>query len=340
MAAVVQSELEGLSAPLSDGGFGGRDIERSPDLFELQSMRIFGRDRNWEANAEDPVDREPDWAKVESKAIALLERSRDLRVLAHAAAATIRTQSWDRFLELITLPAQWLSGHWEEIYPKLDEDAVARQQALNLLSDRWAIVIPLRRKSLANGRPNARFSLRDVDVAQGAEAPDAGVVSPSLDDIQAAVRARKLGELQTLLARLGAAIAALQSVSTLMSERAEVAPNFDLLGKLLGRLVEFLKPLVPSVAGMTGDGSVAGLVEVNVASVAAAGVVRSRDDAAQILDVVAEYFRRTEPSSPVPLLLERARRMINQPFLEILADLVPDSVDDAKRAAGVREKKT
>jgi len=68
------------------------------------------------------------------------------------------------------------------------------------------------------------------------------------------------------------------------------------------------------------------------------GSVQSRDDAVRMLEALADYFRRTEPSSPVPLLLDRARRMINQSFLDILSDLVPTSVDDAKKAAGVHNQ--
>jgi type VI secretion system protein ImpA len=56
------------------------------------------------------------------------------------------------------------------------------------------------------------------------------------------------------------------------------------------------------------------------------------------LDAVAVYFRKNEPSSPVPLIVERAKRMVSMSFLEVLEDLAPDAVDQAKRAAGVRDR--
>jgi type VI secretion system protein ImpA len=80
---------------------------------------------------------------------------------------------------------------------------------------------------------------------------------------------------------------------------------------------------------------------VGAAATAGAGVpgaIRSREDASRALDAVAEYFRTTEPSSPLPLLLERARRLIACDFLQVLAELVPDAVSDAKRVGGIRDE--
>ena len=64
------------------------------------------------------------------------------------------------------------------------------------------------------------------------------------------------------------------------------------------------------------------------------GTIRSRQDAVRALEAVAEYFRRNEPSSPVPLIVERAKRMVSMDFLAVLADLAPDALEQARRATG------
>ena len=69
----------------------------------------------------------------------------------------------------------------------------------------------------------------------------------------------------------------------------------------------------------------------------AVGAVKSREDAIRALDAVSEYFRRNEPSSPIPLFLERAKRLVSKDFLEVLADVVPDAVSQAKSVGGVVE---
>jgi len=67
------------------------------------------------------------------------------------------------------------------------------------------------------------------------------------------------------------------------------------------------------------------------------GVVKSRQEAIRALDAVAEFFKRTEPSSPIPLFLARAKRLVSKDFLEVLADIAPEAVAQARAAGGLRQ---
>ena len=67
------------------------------------------------------------------------------------------------------------------------------------------------------------------------------------------------------------------------------------------------------------------------------GAIRSRQDATRALDAVAAFFRTNEPSSPIPLLIERAKRLVAKNFLEVLAELAPEALAPAKAASGVRD---
>ena len=73
-------------------------------------------------------------------------------------------------------------------------------------------------------------------------------------------------------------------------------------------------------------------------SVAADGVeiIKSRQEAIRAIDAAVLFFRRYEPSSPVPLLLERARRLVSKSFMEVLEDIAPEGVPQAKLVGGVR----
>jgi type VI secretion system protein ImpA len=66
-------------------------------------------------------------------------------------------------------------------------------------------------------------------------------------------------------------------------------------------------------------------------------VVRNRQDATRALDAVAEFFRTHEPSSPIPLLIERTKRLVSKTFLEVLEELAPEALAQAKAASGVRD---
>jgi type VI secretion system protein ImpA len=53
--------------------------------------------------------------------------------------------------------------------------------------------------------------------------------------------------------------------------------------------------------------------------------VGSRGQALALLDSVQRYFRHAEPSSPVPMLCERARALAERDFMAVLADVLPKS---------------
>ncbi len=56
----------------------------------------------------------------------------------------------------------------------------------------------------------------------------------------------------------------------------------------------------------------------------AAGAVRSRQDALKRLSDVAEFFRKTEPHSPVSYLVQRAVKWGNMPLDNWLQEVIKD----------------
>jgi type VI secretion system protein ImpA len=66
-------------------------------------------------------------------------------------------------------------------------------------------------------------------------------------------------------------------------------------------------------------------------------VIATREDALRALDAVADFFRRSEPSSPVPLLVDRAKRLVSKSFLEVLADMAPDAVGGVRAVGGLKD---
>jgi type VI secretion system protein ImpA len=67
------------------------------------------------------------------------------------------------------------------------------------------------------------------------------------------------------------------------------------------------------------------------------GSVNSREDVLRALDAIGDYYRRKEPGSPVPVVLQRAREWVNLDFLAVLADIAPNGLDEAKRVLSFRK---
>ncbi len=66
--------------------------------------------------------------------------------------------------------------------------------------------------------------------------------------------------------------------------------------------------------------------------------ISNRHDIIRILDQICQYYQTNEPASPVPLLLKRAKKLVDKDFIEIIKDLTPASIDQIKIISGLEEE--
>jgi type VI secretion system protein ImpA len=117
----------------------------------------------------------------------------------------------------------------------------------------------------------------------------------------------------------------------------EAAPSFEPLSTQLGKMARAVADQVALRPGHEDEATLGAGASVSGSSSGAIGTVKSRQDAIRALDAVAAFFRTTEPSSPIPLFVERAKRLVSKDFLEVLADVAPDALGQARAAGGIRE---
>ena len=69
---------------------------------------------------------------------------------------------------------------------------------------------------------------------------------------------------------------------------------------------------------------------------------QTRDEAFTLLAGIAQFFKQTEPQSPVPYLIERAIKWGNMPLEGWLNDVIKDSnvVDTIRDVLGTKEAKS
>jgi type VI secretion system protein ImpA len=67
------------------------------------------------------------------------------------------------------------------------------------------------------------------------------------------------------------------------------------------------------------------------------GSVRSRQDVIRMMDAICGYYKDNEPSSPVPILITRAKKMVNRTFLEIVRDMTPSGINEIEVFVGPEE---
>jgi type VI secretion system protein ImpA len=337
-------EVQELLQPITADQPCGENLEDTALLASFDALRLFGQSRSPESPAE-PSEKEkeqenrkpPEWAELRASAIEALGKSKDLRLLAYLGTALLRTDGLSAFFETLTVASQWLDTYWSQVFPLVEEDAIARRNALNCLADPMAVVERLRSIPLVESRQHGRFSLRDVDMATGQVPAGAGSVNPAEGPIDAAFSEMPLDQLTALQQHVAQAEAALNSIDARMRTEGgpEVAPEFDPLSAQLAKMHRLLRAQLAARPGAANEGET---VDAGGESgtVAFGGVIRSRQDAIRALDAVAEFFRRNEPSSPIPLFLERAKRLVSKDFLEVLADIAPEALAVARAAGGLR----
>jgi type VI secretion system protein ImpA len=317
----------------------GDSLENTQLLASFDAFRLFGQAKALDAPADKqgnwvenwiPKPREsPEWPQIRDAALAALARSKDLRLLAYLGTALLRTDGVAAFSETLTIASEWLETYWKQIYPRVDEDVIRRRSALNCFADPMAIVAELRKVPLVSSRQHGTFSLGDVD-------------PPVEEDrVNAAFASMPLDELTQLHQSVVSAVASLKRIEakTLEGGSSEAAPTFDPLTALLGRMSHALRgqlALRPGSVGAAAPGLADGAGDPASGAVSLSGSVKSRQDAVRALDAVADFFRRTEPSSPIPLFLERAKRLVSKDFLEVLADIAPEAVAQARAAGGLK----
>jgi type VI secretion system protein ImpA len=89
----------------------------------------------------------------------------------------------------------------------------------------------------------------------------------------------------------------------------------------------------PGMAGQLATGASDTVRTVNTP----VGSIGSRADVVRVLDSLCSYYAQNEPSSPIPLLLRRAQRLVPMTFLDILRDLAPGGVGEAEKIRGPEE---
>jgi type VI secretion system protein ImpA len=329
-------DVDTLLAPVTPDDPCGADLEYDPAFAEIDRV-AQGKAEQQIGNTIVPAE-EPDWKVVQKKATELLARSKDLRVGAHLTRALLRTSGWSGFGLGLGVLRGMIERYWEGVYPRLDpsddNDPTMRVNVLSSFSDP-AVLSAVRAVPLVSSRALGRFSLKELEIASGdAPAPANAAEAPSLATIEGAVMESDLAELQTTVAAIHTCVEALTGLEAAVAERVDssAAASFGKLPALLRRAETFLGSHLEqrTVSGAaTGVDAAAGTAGTNGAGASVrpfAGAINSREDVIRALDAICSYYAKNEPSSPIPMFMERSKKLVMMSFVDIVKELVPDAL--------------
>jgi len=322
----------------------GEDLEYDPLFTSLELAAKPGEERQ-EGDKILPAE-DPNWSDVEEKAVEVLAESHDLRAAVYYGQAVLHSEGLSG-LDLITNYAVGLlEQHWDTCHPQLDEDdgdPTMRINALQGFAGTDQVIKALRRTSLTASRMFGSMSLRDMEIADGTiTAPADMDNAPDSASISAAFQDSDQNELQELLAAAINIQSNAKRIEEIFNENTPgQGPTLDELVSTLGAIIKRLTDAIGGVDLVGGD-AVEGDAEGGAPAASggagpATGAINSPADVAIALDKIMAYYARSEPSSPIPLILERAKRLVNADFMTIMNDMAPRGLETVNIIRGVDE---
>jgi type VI secretion system protein ImpA len=337
-------DVDKFLGPVSENAPCGEDLEYDAVFGELERA-AQGKPEQRMGEQVIPGE-DPNWREVSRLGEELLERSRDLRIVLHLTHAGVRLDGLPALAAGLRLVHGLLENYWDTVYPSLDEeddnDPTIRLNTLLALNDRAGFLHSLSIVPLAESRATGRFGLRDIRVANGVLSPKPDEQAPDPALIGAAFMDCDIDELTAAAEASRAALAEVDAIVAFLRDRVsaglapDLSPFRDEIAEIAATMTKYLAERGVGTAAPEGQDRATGGGE----GVAGGGLgqIQSRDDAIRLIDRVSEYFRKNEPSSPVPLLLQRAKRLVAKDFMEILQDLAPDGLAQAQVIKGEQEQ--
>lgn len=326
----------------------GENLEYESIFVDMELAAQPGEDSQFGGEASDP-----DYSAVIAAASEVLEKSHDLRAAVFLADALLNTDGMVGFAGVTTFIRGCLEEYWDSCHPQLDEDddddPVMRINAIQGLAgqpDGIAGASPvyrsLRRAALTNSRGFGRFSLRDIEIAEGTiPAPDGMENVPDTASISAAFQDTDSQEVEQILAAILKALEDVRAISAVFDEKTPgQGPDLEALIKQLFQMsrhvASYAGTEVAAADDSAGDDMDAAQdgAPAQQPGPAGGGAINSRTDVTAALERIIAYYVKHEPSSPLPILLERAKRLVNADFMTIIQDIAPNGMDNVRVLSG------
>ncbi|AZF29402.1 type VI secretion system protein TssA [Pseudomonas sp. R2-60-08W] len=284
----------------------------------------------------------PEWRSIQQQSLDLLQRSKDLRITHFLLQSSLALQGVVGLADVLTLIDALLRQYWADLHPRLDadddNDPTVRINALSGLTGDTTIRL-LRESILTRSRTFGPVSLRAALNASGLLSfPDEQLGAQQLN---AAFLDSDPEQLQATRDALSAARAACEAIEQQVNEQVGSARGVDLsaLKQPLKQALQLLNQAVPGTDSSSEPEAVSEdkAPSVNYAAPAAprpAGDIASRDEVLRSLDKILAYYTRHEPSSPLPVLLNRAKNLVHADFAAIVRNLIPDGMSQFENLRG------
>lgn len=352
MVEKMTIDLDQMLRPVEGDSPAGTNEEYSPIFMEMDELAIGVAP----SQMGDSViaGRDPDWKKLNSNCQELWKTTRDLRVAVYFSLSRFSMDGLGGLSQGLSLIEYLVKELWDSFYPELDaDDDNDPTERLNILStlspvpgtfnDPIMFINHFRAQKLTDGK---KYTLRDYMISTGdLEAKDEQVDAALLN---AEMRTVPIAEMQERNALVKKIREQLQSISEAINTHTD--GGTALFAPLQGEL-KILERFYAQYILPAGNETESTSTEKELSLSAEADSVsrndsfnivstfpKNREEALLFLQKGAEFFQRSEPTSPVPFLVRRALRMADMNFLDLLGDIEPSALEKGREILGVKKQ--
>jgi type VI secretion system protein ImpA len=300
----------------------------------------------------------PDWRAVKKQALEYLDKTRDIKLIGILAQSVLNTEGILKFEQCLNGLSQQIKTHWQEIFPSLDEDdgdPLERISALGHLCDKDFVINVIRKLPIVNSKVLGNVTLQTIDRAIG-PASSRSEGDLEIPQIIGIFRESDTSQNTETYKQVNQCISHFVEINQTFIELAgnEYNVNFDAIIDVLTHLANSLKKygnIDLEVAADDNDDehtdtatSVGTGEEVTSSNTAAHASfsrtnmkLSSRHDVERCFDLILGYYKECEPSSPVPILVNRAKNLVHSDFLDVVRDIFPEALDEIHKLGGIKE---
>lgn len=328
-----------FASPLAPDAPCGPNLEYDPRLIALEES-FAGKPEQQMGDAVISAT-PPNWKRIEKDAAALMEETRDIRIVVFWTAARLANAGLSGLREGLEIIRSLSEGMWEELWPVPDEgDVQERISALARLSPLpgsfdadMAVIQLLNDTELCSSPTMGSYRLRDIREAQ--DGSRMKVMRAALQDTP--------GEwVDSFRQDLDGVQQCLKGIRDCFMGHGQGTPDFRMVADILKEMQLFFdaQPVSAGMPEAVADdaepetpGHFPAAVERRSTAAAvppSAGTVAGRRDAVRCMQELCRWFEENEPSSPAPYFLKRAIRSVGANLMDILADIAPHLQEQAR----------
>ncbi len=321
----------------------GENLEYDPLLLEAREA-IEGKPD--QQIGDDVIEgAEPDWKLVKKNCLDLCKQTHNLEVVISLTQALMNIEGYAGLADGSMLLEGTIEKYWGCLHPEIDPDDNDPIERLNMLAlfEDFNFLLSLQKIELINSKGVGSVSLYDIRNAKQSKEGEEESSAKDEKLIEAILTSAVEEDKKQLYSNLEQCASSFESVIRLLQDEESVgasrSPRFNELLKIINEAKQAIGSHLKDIDNSISDEAV-GDSMINQETNSPKGIVskiegiNTRKDVISSIEDIEDYYHKNEPGSPIPLLLQRAKKLVNKDFIALMEELSPDSINQLEMIIG------